>query len=193
MSDQRYFYRILATCFIPSGTLAESAAALGGAELLVANAGGTAGCQLYPLHISVSLHILIWYVRGGCSGVGVLQTFKAELFKALGHPVRIRILELLRNGEQTVSELQAQLEIDPSSVSQQLAVLRNRQLVVGRKQGTSVYYSAVDPQVYDLLDVARAMFNRHLLTLQAMADEDDSLALDLPHGTTGPAETASAG
>jgi ArsR family transcriptional regulator len=106
----------------------------------------------------------------------MLQTFKAELFKALGHPVRIRILELLRTGEMTVSELQAQLEIDPSSVSQQLAVLRNRQLVAGRKQGTSVYYSAVDPQVYELLDVARAMFNRHLLALQAMADEADALA-----------------
>lgn len=110
----------------------------------------------------------------------MLQTFKAELFKALGHPVRIRILELLRTGEMTVSELQARLEIDPSSVSQQLAVLRNRQLVAGRKQGTSVYYSAVDPQVYDLLDVARAMFDRHLLSLQAMADEADA-ADGAPH------------
>lgn len=106
----------------------------------------------------------------------MLQTFKAELFKALGHPVRIRILELLRTGEMTVSELQTHLEIDPSSVSQQLAVLRNRQLVAGRKQGTSVYYSAVDAQVYELLDVARAMFNRHVLTLQAMADAADALA-----------------
>ena len=107
----------------------------------------------------------------------MLQTFKAELFKALGHPVRIRILELLRTGEQTVSELHARLEIDPSSVSQQLAVLRNRQLVTGRKQGTSVYYSAVDPQVYELLDVARAMFDRQLLALQTMAEEADA-ALD---------------
>jgi DNA-binding transcriptional ArsR family regulator len=112
----------------------------------------------------------------------MLQTFKAELFKALGHPVRIRILELLRTGEQTVSELQSRLEIDPSSVSQQLAVLRNRQLVTGRKQGTNVYYSAVDAQVYELLDVARAMFDRQLLTLQAMAEEDDAVRLDLVDG-----------
>ena len=69
----------------------------------------------------------------------MLQGFKADLFKALGHPVRIRILELLRSGERTVSDLQSQLQIEASSVSQQLAVLRSRQLVVGRKEGTSAY------------------------------------------------------
>jgi DNA-binding transcriptional ArsR family regulator len=102
----------------------------------------------------------------------MLQGFKAELFKALGHPVRIRILELLRDGEMTVTELQTRLEIETSSVSQQLAVLRARQLVVGRKDGTSVYYRAADPQVYALLDAARALFERHLLSLQAMAEQD---------------------
>lgn len=101
----------------------------------------------------------------------MLQGFKAELFKALGHPVRIRILELLRDGEQTVSELQEVLEIDASSVSQQLAVLRARQLVVGRKASTSVYYRAADPLVFELLDIARAIFDRHLIALQAMADD----------------------
>jgi DNA-binding transcriptional ArsR family regulator len=105
----------------------------------------------------------------------MLQGFKAELFKALGHPVRIRILELLRVSERTVSELQAQLEIEASSVSQQLAVLRSRQLVSGRREGTNVYYSVADPQVFDLLDVARAMFDRQLVTLQAMADEDTAM------------------
>jgi ArsR family transcriptional regulator len=106
----------------------------------------------------------------------VLQGFKAELFKALGHPVRIRILELLRGGEHTVTELQAALAIDASSVSQQLAVLRGRQLVAGRKEGTNVYYSVVDPQVFTLLDVARAMFDRHLISLQEMADKDSPRA-----------------
>lgn len=100
----------------------------------------------------------------------MLQGFKAELFKALGHPIRIRILELLRNGERTVSDLQAALAIDAGSVSQHLAVLRSRQLVVGRKEGTSVYYRVSDPQVFDLLDAARAIFDRHLITLQGMAD-----------------------
>ena len=99
----------------------------------------------------------------------MLQGFKAELFKALAHPARIRILELLRDGEHTVSELQAALGIDASSVSQQLAVLRARQLVSARKEGTSVYYSVPDPMVFTLLDTARAIFDRHLVVLQAMA------------------------
>jgi ArsR family transcriptional regulator len=101
----------------------------------------------------------------------MLHGFKAELFKALGHPVRIRILELLREGEQSVSGLQGALEIEASSVSQQLAVLRARQLVSGRKEGTTVFYSVTDPQVFDLLDTARAMFTRHVAELQAMADD----------------------
>jgi ArsR family transcriptional regulator len=108
----------------------------------------------------------------------VLQTYKAELFKALGHPARIRILELLRGGEQSVSDLSSALEIELSSVSQQLAVLRNRQLVDGRKQGTNIYYSIVDEQVFDLLDTARAMFDRQLQSLQAMADADDALQIE---------------
>ena len=112
----------------------------------------------------------------------MLQTFKADLFKALGHPVRIRILELLRTGEQSVSELHDALDIDISSVSQQLAVLRARQLVVGRKQGTSVYYRAVDDRIFDLLDIARLMFDRHLLLLQSMAEEDDAQHLDSTAG-----------
>jgi DNA-binding transcriptional ArsR family regulator len=102
----------------------------------------------------------------------MLQGFKAELFKALGHPVRIRILELLRDGERSVSDMQSGLEIEMSSVSQQLAVLRARGLVSGRREGTTVYYSVVDPQVYDLLDTARAMFQRQLTELQEMAEAD---------------------
>jgi ArsR family transcriptional regulator len=107
----------------------------------------------------------------------MLQGFKAELFKALGHPVRIRILELLRtgdSGERTVSELQALLDIEASSVSQQLAVLRSRNLVLGRKEGTSVFYSVADSQVFDLLDSARAIFDRQLITLQEMVDQHDA-------------------
>ena len=104
----------------------------------------------------------------------MLQGFKAELFKALGHPVRIRILELLRDQERSVSELQEELDIEMSSVSQQLAILRGRQLVTGRKEGNSVYYSVVDPQAYELLDTARAMFRHHVAQLQDLADQDAS-------------------
>ena len=97
-----------------------------------------------------------------------LHRFKAEFFRALGHPARLRILELLRNGEQSVSELQTDLEIEASSVSQQLAVLRAKNIVDTRRAGTSVYYSVRDPQIFQLLDVARGIFNNHLIDLQAM-------------------------
>jgi len=100
-----------------------------------------------------------------------LRGFKAELFKALGHPTRVHILELLRGGEKTVSELQAGLGIESSSVSQQLALLRAKHVVEGRKEGTSVFYRSVDENVFQLLDVAREIFNNHLIDLQAMVDD----------------------
>jgi ArsR family transcriptional regulator len=99
-----------------------------------------------------------------------LHRFKAEFFRSLGHPARLRILELLRGGELSVSELQADLAIDSSSVSQQLAVLRAKNIVDTRRAGTSVYYSVRDPQVFQLLDVARDIFNNHLIDLQAMME-----------------------
>ena len=101
-----------------------------------------------------------------------MQAFKAELFKALGNPVRIRILELLREQERTVSELQAALDIEASSVSQQLAVLRNRQLVATRKEGTSVYYRVPDSRVFDLLDSARAIFEDQVASMRAIVESE---------------------
>ena len=102
-----------------------------------------------------------------------LHRFKAEFFRALGHPARLRILELLRSSERSVSELQAELEIEASSVSQQLAVLRAKNIVDTRRAGTSVFYSVRDPQVIQLLDVARDIFNNHLIDLQAMLESQE--------------------
>lgn len=102
----------------------------------------------------------------------MLQGYKAELFKALGHPVRIHILELLREGEQSVSSLSDAMEVEMSTVSQHLAILRGRGLASGRKEGTTVFYTVVDPQVFALLDTARAMFQRQLSDMQVMAGED---------------------
>jgi DNA-binding transcriptional ArsR family regulator len=107
-----------------------------------------------------------------------LPQFKAELFKALGHPARIRLLEHLRTGERTVSELQALLQIEPSTVSQQLAILRSRSIVEGRKQGASVYYTVSDPLIIDLLDIARRIFANHVVDLQAVAG-DESAAVEI--------------
>jgi DNA-binding transcriptional ArsR family regulator len=101
-----------------------------------------------------------------------LQAFKADLFKALAHPARIRILELLRESERSVTELQLALGMEGSTVSQQLAILRLRNLVETRKSGTSIFYRLRDPQVNDLLAVARRMFDAHLVQLQSMSIEE---------------------
>jgi ArsR family transcriptional regulator len=111
-------------------------------------------------------------IKGEVDVLHTLQGFKAELFKALAHPVRIKILEYLRSGELAVSELQALLDLESSTVSQQLALLRARSIVEGRKQGTSVFYRVTDPLIFDLLDVARRIFANHVVGLQAMADQE---------------------
>ena len=97
-----------------------------------------------------------------------LQVFKAEFFKALAHPVRIRLLEVLRHGERSVQELQAALDLDQAIVSQQLAVLRAKQVVTARKEGTTVHYAVSDVRVGALLDIARAIFNAQLTGSQTM-------------------------
>jgi ArsR family transcriptional regulator len=95
-----------------------------------------------------------------------LASFKAEFFKALANPLRIRILDQLRMHELTVSEIRDQLEVELPNVSQQLAILKSKNLVVARKQGNNIYYSCVDPTVFKLLDVAKQIFNNHLVDIQ---------------------------
>ena len=108
-----------------------------------------------------------------------LRRFKSEFFKALAHPGRIQIIECLRTGEKTVSDIQAFLVDEPASASQHLALLRAKGIVIGRKSGTSVYYRIRDPKIFDLLDVAREIFNGHLIDTQVMlsqlADEEQAL------------------
>ena len=90
-----------------------------------------------------------------------LQAFKAGFFKALAHPIRIRILELLVRQDRTVQELQEALQLEQPVVSQQLALLRANNIVAGTKTGASVRYAVRDPLIADLLDVARRIFNNH--------------------------------
>ena len=99
---------------------------------------------------------------------GSLQSFKAELFKALAHPARIRILELLRDGEKSVTEMQLALSAEGSSVSQQLAILRMKNLVDTRRKGNVIFYRLRDRQVNKLLDVARQIFEAHVVRLQSI-------------------------
>lgn len=100
-----------------------------------------------------------------------VHRFKAEFFKVLAHPARLAILDHLRNGEKNVNELQALLEADQSTISQQLARLRNGNLVDTRKDGTSVYYSVRDPMIFQLMDVAREIFNRQMINHQALLEQ----------------------
>jgi DNA-binding transcriptional ArsR family regulator len=94
------------------------------------------------------------------SGVSApLYQLKAEFFKTLGHPVRIRVLELLSEGERSVAEMLPEVGIEASHFSQQLAVLRRANLVVTRKEGSTVYYSLTSPHVAELLRVARTILS----------------------------------
>ena len=104
-----------------------------------------------------------------------LRNFKADFFKALSNPARIKILELLRTGELSVTELQERLGIEASSVSQHLSVLRHKNIVDSRKAGTTVFYWVRDREVFELLDVARRIFNNQLndtrSTLEQLEEE----------------------
>lgn len=100
-----------------------------------------------------------------------LVGFKADFFKALANPLRIKILDELRNGELTVSEIGERLNIELPNVSQQLAVLKSKQLVFARKQGTNIYYSCSDPTVFKLLDVAKDIFNNQLAEIQQTLEQ----------------------
>jgi DNA-binding transcriptional ArsR family regulator len=84
-----------------------------------------------------------------------LSEVKADLFRALAHPARVRALEVLAEGERTVSELQPLVGIESSHLSQQLAVLRRAGVVTTRREGSSVVYSLKSPLVAELLLVAK--------------------------------------
>jgi DNA-binding transcriptional ArsR family regulator len=100
-----------------------------------------------------------------------LQVFKADFFRALAHPVRIRILEVLGTGEHSVQELQEALGLEQPVVSQQLAILRAKNIVTPRKVGTTVLYALSDRLITKLLSVAREIFNNHLVDTQTMLRE----------------------
>lgn len=92
-----------------------------------------------------------------------IQEFKADFFKALSHPLRINILEILCNGEKNVNELQVLCGVEGAVISQQLAILRNKNIVKTSKEGTRVLYSLQDPMIQELLAIARQIFNNHLV------------------------------
>jgi DNA-binding transcriptional ArsR family regulator len=109
---------------------------------------------------------------------------KADLFKALAHPGRVRILELLAEGERTIGELAAETGLELSHLSQQVTVLRRVGVVDGRRVKNTVICSLRDPQTAELLAVARRMLTRTLRDdqdlLAALRQTDDAVALADP-------------
>jgi ArsR family transcriptional regulator len=91
-----------------------------------------------------------------------LYQAKAEFFRMLGHPVRIRVLELLQDGPMPVRALLAEIEVEPASLSQQLAVLRRSGIVASRREGSAVFYELAGGDVADLMGAARRILTELL-------------------------------
>jgi DNA-binding transcriptional ArsR family regulator len=113
-----------------------------------------------------------------------LAEAKADLFKALAHPGRVRVLELLAEGERTIGELAAGTEMELSHLSQQVTVLRRAGVVDSRRVRNTVVCSLRDPQTAELLAVARRMLSRTLrydqALLAALEQADDAVTLADP-------------
>ncbi len=113
---------------------------------------------------------------------------KADFFKTLGHPARIRVLELLRDGEHTVGELIPAVGIEASHLSQQLGILRRANILQVRKEGAAVRYSVTDPRIFELLEVAKAILTSSLAGSGELLAELQ--ALEFAERRDSPASTA---
>ncbi len=102
---------------------------------------------------------------------GTIYEVKAEFFKTLAHPARIRVLELLHGGERSVGELIPDVGLESSHLSQQLGILRRANIISGRKDGSSVYYSVVDRRIFDLLETAKLILTGSLTETQGLLAE----------------------
>src|SRR5665213_311118 len=107
-----------------------------------------------------------------------ISAIKAELFKSLAHPARVRVLELLCDGERSVGDIQPIVGIELSHLSQQLGVLRRAGLVTSRKEGSSVIYGIKDPLVIDLLAVAKRLLINMLTESQDLLADLQSVVQD---------------
>jgi DNA-binding transcriptional ArsR family regulator len=105
---------------------------------------------------------------------------KAEFFRTLGHPARIRVLEILQEGERPVSELIPEVGIEPSHLSQQLGVMRRAGIIQSRKVGSNVYYSVGDPKFFELLDVAKRIITSSLAESQLLLEQMEASVVSGP-------------
>jgi len=100
-----------------------------------------------------------------------LRKFKAQVFQALAHPTRIAIIEALRDGELPAGKLLDLLQVEQANLSQHLAVLRSKHVLVNRKAGNQVFYAVRDPVLIQVLDLLRQYFFSHLNETLAMLGE----------------------
>ena len=100
-----------------------------------------------------------------------LRRFKADIFQALAHPTRIAIVEMLRDGEVSAGAILERLGVEQANVSQHLAVLRAKNLVVNRKEGNQVFYSIRSPLLIDMMNIMRRYFEEHLSEAMGMLEE----------------------
>ncbi|MBS1881655.1 MAG: helix-turn-helix transcriptional regulator [Actinobacteria bacterium] len=100
-----------------------------------------------------------------------IQRLEAEFFRTLGHPARVQVVELLRDGEMTVGDIQKELGIDSSGTSQHLGAMRRQGILEARKEGTSVHYRVRDPRVFQLLGSARQVIGSQLEEASALLGE----------------------
>jgi DNA-binding transcriptional ArsR family regulator len=112
-------------------------------------------------------------VAGVVSATGPVHEVKANLFRVLGHPARVRILELLRDGERSVGSLQAEMSLGEGNTSQHLAALRRIGLVESRREGTTIYYRVDNARVFDLLAAGRDIIAVQLAGQQSILHELD--------------------
>ncbi len=100
-----------------------------------------------------------------------LRSFKASIFQALAHTSRIAIIEVLKDGELPAGAIQERIGVEQANLSQHLAVLRSRQIILNRREGNQVFYSLRDPMLLEVLDILRRYFQANLSQAIAMLEE----------------------
>ena len=108
-----------------------------------------------------------------------LRQFKASIFQALGHPTRIAIIEVLRDGELPAGVIIERLGIEQANASQHLSILRLKQIVTSRKEGNQVFYSVRDPLIIEVLDIMRRYFQAHVEEAMSMLQQIELLDKDV--------------
>ena len=91
-----------------------------------------------------------------------LFALHADICKTLAHPKRLQILHALRSGERSVAALRARLRISKTNLSQHLAILRGRNVVVSRRQGANIYYSVSSSKIIRACDLMREVLDEHM-------------------------------